>query len=345
MRSPHVYCTYFDSGYLARGLVLFESLRRNGDDSLIWILCLDDESERYLTSVGDARFRLVRIADLEEYAPQLLAVKSDRSRMEYIFTCTPLLMWYILDQQSNQETAVIYLDADLAFFSDPNRVLEAMKDGSVGIIEHRYPGRQAQRLAKYGRFNVGWVGIRADHDGMACVRWWSERCLEWCFDTPSNGRYADQGYLDQFPELFDNVVIIPNPGMNLAPWNTAGRNVRDVDGEVLADDDPLVFFHFHGIHTRGPWSVTSQLVYRAPMSRALRVDVYRPYVEALARNTSAVDTALGRRSVGKRGKGVRGLAFAILRWTLDFASIATGNALRVQSSATAPPRASAQNSS
>lgn len=345
MSTSHVYCTYFDSGYLARALTLFDSLRRLGDGSQIWVLCLDDAVEEYLRSLGDDRIVLLRIAELERYEPELPRVKDGRSRMEYTFTCTPILMRYIVDRQADTRTVVIYLDADLAFFSDPDRAVEAMGGGSIGIIEHRYPGRQAKRLAQYGRFNVGWVGIRADEDGTACVRWWAGRCLEWCFDTPSHGRYADQGYLDRFPELFNNVVIIPDLGMDLAPWNTAGRSIRQEPDGVRVDGDPLVFFHFHGIHTRGRWYVTSQLVYRAPTSRALRLGVYRPYVDALEGNTSAVDAALGRRQVGRRGKGLRGLAFAAFRWLLDLVSVASGNALRAQEPPDAAARTRARNSS
>lgn len=328
-RIPHAYATYFDSGYLSRGLALIEGLREFGDDADVWIMCLDDASREYLDGLGDPSLHTLAIADLEASEPRLLDVRSGRSRMEYVFTCTPLLLRHVMRAQRDTRTVVTYLDADLGFFADPLLVYRRLGEGSVGIIEHRYPPRLERRLGKYGRFNVGWVGIRADAAGFECVDWWSERCIEWCFDTPSEGRYADQGYLDEFPSRFAGVVVLPDAGFDVAPWNT-GRHVlsRSSNGTVVVDGaDPLVFFHFHGIKRRGRWFVTSQLVYRSPMRRVLRRDVYVPYLERLDRWDAALVSKITP-VVARRGKGLRGLAFNVARGLLDLASILSGNAVR-----------------
>ena len=326
--NPHAYATYFDSGYLSRGLVLIESLRKFGDDADVWIMCLDEATKSYLDGLGDPSLRTLTISDLEATEPRLLEVRPTRSRMEYVFTCTPLLIRHVMREQQDPTTVVTYLDADLGFFADPLRVFGALGEGSVGIIEHRYPPRLERRLGKYGRFNVGWVGIRADDAGFACVDWWSERCIEWCFDTPSEGRYADQGYLDEFPERFDGVVVLPDAGFDVAPWNTARHRLStSSDGTVVVDDDQLVFFHFHGIKRRGRWFVTSQLVYRSPMRTLLRRQVYVPYLARLDRFDAALRSTITP-VVARRGKGLRGLAFNIARAVLDLGSIVTGNAIR-----------------
>ncbi|MGW9629793.1 hypothetical protein ACWGST_03755 [Agromyces sp. NPDC055520] len=331
--APHVYATYFDSGYLARGLTLFESLRAWGDDAAVWVMCLDEGAKAFLDQAADPRIRTISVADLEVEEPELLAVKDSRTRMEYYFTCTPLLMRYVMRRQSDPSTIVTYLDADLGYFGDPAGVFASLGDGSIGIIEHRYPDRLARRLGKYGRFNVGWVGIRADEAGRACLDWWAESCLEWCFDTPDAGRYADQGYLDWFPERFSGVVILPDLGFDVAPWNTSRHKVSVSDGGsvVVGGTDPLVFFHFHGIKRRGGWHVTSQLVYGSPAGRALREHVYAPYLARLDRSTALVERSgqAPSPSVSKRGNGLRGVLFAAQRAVLDRVSIITGNAVRV----------------
>ena len=320
----HAYCSYFDRGYLTRGLALIESLRQHGDSSEIWILALDeaveaDFAERQLDGV-----RVISVAVIESAVPELLAVKAERSRMEYYFTCTPLLIRYVMDQ-SDPGTSVAYLDADLGYFGDPDSVFEAMGDGSIGIIEHRYPARLAARLAKYGRFNVGWVGFADDAHGRACLDWWGDRTLEWCSDTPELGKYADQGYLDRFPELFEGVSILPSAGMDLAPWNTSRSRIVSTETGVEVDGDPLVFFHFHGLRRVGGWWVTSQLVYGARTGAVLRDQVYGPYARALERwaaTTPAVPPPAAR------GTGIRGLMFRTQRALLDRISIVTRNAVR-----------------
>jgi hypothetical protein len=321
----HAYCTYFDSGYLSRALALIESLREHGDESPVWVMALDDEVPRLLAELAIPGVEVITVAALEADVPELAGLKASRTRMEYYFTCTPLLIRYVMGR-SPAGTSVAYLDADLFYFDSPASVFDAMGGGSIGIIEHRYPERLQRRLAKYGRFNVGWVGFADDERGRRCLDWWGERTLEWCSDTPEDGKYADQGYLDSFPELFDGVAILAPVGMDAAPWNSARWRWTDAAGVVMAGTDPLVFFHFHGLRRVGSWWVTAQLVYGAPIGRILRERVYRPYVRALER----WDTRLGL--TGKpaaRGTGLRGVLFRAQKTALSALSIATGNAVRV----------------
>lgn len=327
--SEHVaYCTYFDSGYLSRGLALIGSLRDHGDASHVWVMALDDATHRYLTEADLPGVTSIRVHELETAVPHLRALKSERSRMEYYFTMTPLLVRYVMSKYDEPST-VVYLDADLYFFADPEVVLAALGTASVGIIEHRYRPRLARRLAKYGRFNVGWVGFRSDPSGMRCLDWWGERTLDWCGDHPSEGRYADQGYLDGFPS-FDGVRILPSRGFNLAPWNTAGRLVTTTSTGIQIDGDPLVFFHFHGLKRTSRWWMTSQLVYGAPLSRVLRDSVYMPYVRRLEELDAEVASSrhLPPPSPAPRGTGVRGSLFRAQRAILGIINILTGNAIR-----------------
>lgn len=330
MEHTRAYCTYFDSGYLSRGLVLIESLREHGDDSPVWVLALDEAAREYIDAAELPGVFTLTIAELEAAEPQLLALKSQRSRMEYFFTSTPLLMRWVANQQSKPSTVVIYLDSDLFFFDDPSLVVEAMGTDSVGIIEHKYPARLAKRLAKYGHFNVGWVGIRADERGRACLDWWAASTLDWCFDKPEAGKYADQGYLDQFPQRFDGVTVLESKGFNLAPWNTAGHTLALSSEKVLVDGtDKLVFFHFHGVRRVRDWYVSSQLIYGSHLSRVLKDKVYVPYLAALEESDRTVSAALGAAPNNKRGNGLRGTVSRLRKSMIDRLAILTGNAVRL----------------
>jgi hypothetical protein len=326
---PHAYCTYFDSGYLSRGLALVASLRQHGDESPIWIMALDDPTHAYLMAAAIPGVHLLTIADLEAAVPSLADVRAGRSRMEGYFTATPLLVRCVLDRYP-APTAVAYLDADLYFFDDPQLVFDAMGDSSVGIIEHRYKPSLARRLAKYGRFNVGWVGFRNDEQGLTCLDWWGRSTLEWCRDTPDAGRYADQGYLDSFPRQFAGVAVLEPRGLNLAPWNTAVSVIEGEPGSVTVDGDPLVFFHFHGLKKVGRWWVTSQLVYRTLMGSVLRTAIYEPYVRELERTGEILSASplIPHTAVANRGAGLRGLLFRVQRGAVNRLAVATGTAVR-----------------
>ncbi len=320
----HAYCTYFDSGYLSRALALIESLREHGDDATVWVMALDDEVPLRLAELALPGVEVITVAELEADVAELAPLKESRTRMEYYFTCTPLLIRHVMGR-SPSGTAVAYLDADLFYYDSPASVFEAMGRASVGIIEHRYPARLQRRLAKYGRFNVGWVGFADDARGRECLDWWGARTLEWCSDTPEDGKYADQGYLDRFPELFADVAILSPIGMDAAPWNSARWPWTDDGRGVRVGGDPLVFFHFHGLRHVGSWWVTAQLVYGAPIGRVLRDGVYRPYVRALER----WEARLGLEArPASRGTGLRGVLFRAQKAALTAISIATGNAVR-----------------
>lgn len=324
-----MYCTYFDSGYLPRALTLIDSIRSQGDFSEIWVLCLDDASFEYLNTVKITGVNTFSLQHLEVIEPRLIKAKETRSRVEYIFTVGPTFHQHVLQNYVDEGQVLVYLDADLYFFDDPSLVLQAMGKNSVGIIEHRYTKRLNKKLQKYGRFNVGWAGFRNDHAGQKVMNWWAERCLEWCFDAPqSDGKYADQGYLNWFPD-FEGVIILNSAGFNLAPWNTSSHHVSYRSTKVQADDSPLVFFHFHGIRETKNWFITSQLVYRSPATKALIKNVYIPYLVRLQKFQQAVMKSIGSagKAPAKRGKGIRGAAFEALRRLLNLISIATGNAV------------------
>ena len=87
----------------------------------------------------------------------------------------------------------------------------------------------------FGTYNVGWVGVRNDPDGIAVIRWWREQCIEWCYDHVDGDRYADQGYLDSFSRLSTRVKSVDNVGANLAPWNIANYRIDFRDGRVMID--------------------------------------------------------------------------------------------------------------
>ena len=331
-----VYCTYFDSGYLSRGLTLIESLRAHGDDSSILILALDNDVKVFFDEKQMPGVRAILVDELERVEPALAALKSTRSRMEYYFTCTPLLIRYAMNSANKPGSVAIYLDADLFFFDAPQRALEALGHGSVGIIEHRYPARLAQRLAKYGRFNVGWVAFVDDENGRRVLDWYAHSTLEWCGDTPTEGKYADQGYLDRFPE-FAGVEILHSGAFNLAPWNSARHDIRIVNGTVMVDGDPLDFFHVHGLRRVGDWFVTAQSVYGAKLSPALRQGVYEPYVRALQKWDAVVSSKLPARATpAPRGVGLKGHVFRLYKNALNRWAITSGNAIRAQLAAPSP---------
>jgi hypothetical protein len=247
------FCTLFDSNYLSRGLALYRSLERHGGDFRLRALCLDEESERLLRRIDADRLEVVPMAELEAHDGALLAAREDRSRVEYYWTATPCLCLFALDREPGLQ-AITYLDADLLFFDSPGPIFAELGDGSVLLIPHRWADEHSRhevtgRLSDdvWGLFNVQFMTFRRDTHGMEALRWWRDRCLEFCPALIHPGQFGDQKYLDDWPDRFDGVRVLQHPGAGLAPWNVSRYRVEGAGDEVLVDGRRLIFHHYQGL--------------------------------------------------------------------------------------------------
>ena len=299
------YCTYFDANYLTRAVALYRSLRRHSAPFTLWALCLDDEAYLALEALALEGVRPVRLADLEAFDPDLLAVKGGRTTVEYYFTCSPAFPRYLL--RTHPEIGLLtYLDADLLFYSNPEPIFEALGDGSVLIVPHGFPP-QLRELEIYGVYNVGLLSFRADERGLAVLERWREQCIEWCFDRLEDDRFADQKYLDAWPGL-PGVVVLEHPGADLAPWNVMGHRVDTAANPPTVDGLPLVFYHFQGVRQIGPglWDTRSDQ-YLA-IDRQVRDWLYGGYVRELQSAASLVRSTTGIAGRHGHSRRFRGLS-------------------------------------
>jgi hypothetical protein len=276
-----IYCSYFDHNYLSRGLALYHSLQRHAPGSRLWVLCLSEACHEALVALGLPDLVPVKLADFETADPEVAATRSNRSVIEYYFTCSPAWLLYVMDREPSPGW-VTYLDGDLFFFDSPEAIFDELEESAVAIIPHRYTPALL-RLQKFGAYNVGWVGARNDSDGLAAIKWWRSKCIEWCYDYVDGERFADQGYLGALPKLFPRVKPIENVGANLAPWNIGNYRIEYCDNKVLIDSvHPLIFFHYQGLRKALGWFIfNSHRRYRAPFSRNVRNHIYRPYIDRL----------------------------------------------------------------
>ena len=299
----HFFCTYFDENYLPRFLALYRSLRSCQVEFQLWALCFDVPAYQRVAALQLPGVEPIRLADFESANPELLAVKGERSRAEYYFTCTPSLPLFVLERWPHVDL-ITYLDADLFFFAHPRPVFEELAGASVGIIGHRLsPANRS--LRRFGIYNVGWVSFRQDAEGVRCLRWWRERCIEWCHDRVEEHRYADQKYLDDWPERFGGVRVLEQKGANLAPWNIANYRIDERESGVRVDGDPLVFFHFQGFQQITPWLFNSNFgLYHTRPSARVRRAVIGPYIAALRESSEAAKIPRGVRRAAAHRSGL-----------------------------------------
>ena len=281
------FCSYFDHHYAIRALVMTDSLKAQGFDFKLWVLCLTDECENILDSVNYPEIQSVSLHEIETEYPELIRAKDNRSLSEYYFTLSPFWPRWVLENNTTIGS-VIYLDADLEFLSSPQSLIDEGRNCSIGIIEHRF--HPTFDIGKHcGRFNVAWNYFKRDQEALNCLKKWSEQCLEWCRDYPENGKFADQKYLDTWPDEFQNVHILSHPGANLAPWNLNTHKIEKPNDFLLSDDQRVIFYHFHMIKMLDEEHISTSLeIYRVPteLRRKLIDWLYFPHITRLLEKES-----------------------------------------------------------
>ena len=277
----NVFCTYCDRGYAARMRCLHDSLKAQAEPFRLFVLCFDADTEAVIAAAQEPSLAAVPLEELLAADPAYAHVRAQRSRVEFFFTSTPVLIRHCLRREPAADR-MTYLDADLFFFEPASAVFAEQGEASIGIVPHRFPARLADR-AVYGTYNVGWVSFRRDANGLACLEWWRERCLEWCHDRLENGRFADQGYLDEFPRRFGGVRPLEHPGINAAPWNVDSAALTSTGGKPWLHGKPILFYHYQGIReVADGWFDPGLGTYRVPLTSVLRDTIYVPYLRRLS---------------------------------------------------------------
>lgn len=258
---------------------MVRSLVRQDPAAEIMVLALDDDTAGVLRGMNELPFRVIELRSLLAADPELARVQATRSRMEFIFALTPCFGRHLFETYREIER-LVYLDADLFFFADPEPIWAELGSHGALIVAHQYPGWHDD-AALYGSYNVGVVGFGRNPAGLACLGWWREQCLASTSLTADGVHYGDQKYLDEWPARFVDVVVATHPGVNLAPWNWAAHHCAVVEGRTKVDGRPLIVFHFAQFKwIGGAWFDSGQLEYGI-MPRRLRPVLYGEYWAAL----------------------------------------------------------------
>ena len=279
-----MYATLFDRKYLSRGISMIESLSSFDKDAAISVLCLDIETEIAVKAVGET-LNVVAVTLNQIGNELILNIRGDRSYREFCWALSSIFCRYLLE---NQDSEVIYIDADVFFFGSPKTLLEECRTGDIAAIKHRFP----ERLRHYevnGMFNVQWVYFANNEIGHKACAKWSEQCIECSSYSPDKGIVGDQKYLDEWPNLYQTFIDIQNLGAGVAPWNHESLKPIKVDGEwIVSDGSPLIFFHFHGFKVidEGKVSFAPKMYSKV---RKLPTKLYAEYVLALNKSTRRFD--------------------------------------------------------
>ncbi len=247
-----IFCTLFDSNYLDKGLVLYRSMRKHIDSFRLYIFAFDEKCYEILS---DMRLKNVILIPLEDImCGRLQQIKGERTRAEFCFTCTPVVIEHVLAEY--KERVCTYLDADIYFFSSPvNAVQEIFDRGcSVGLAKHGFERNYdyARQIFRVGKYCIEFNTFVNDPEGREVLKDWKEDCLKWCYYRCEDGKFGDQKYPDKWKQKYSCVHDFQEMGIGVAPWNLHLYTYIGVKNGIIwleyrGRQFPLIFYHFEGM--------------------------------------------------------------------------------------------------
>jgi hypothetical protein len=226
--------------YISRCEALLSSLKNYNIN--IYLLCFDRESYKYFYKKN---VNCITINKIKSFEKNFDATIKNRKLIDQIVTSRPIFLKFLLKKFNLKE--IFLLDSDIFFFSDPKNIKKEIGKASIAYCDHRFNKKLKKLADMYGKYNAGFIYIKFDKYGKKFLNEWSSLCKEWCEFTPSLNKFSDQKYLEQLKKKSNNIKIIKNPCINLAPWNLQCKEIVKKEETILVNNKPLIFFHFHGL--------------------------------------------------------------------------------------------------
>ena len=270
------YCTYFDKNYLSRGLALYASLLKNHKSKFhLYIIAFDKFTYDFLKKRNFKFTTCVYYQDFE--SKQLKKVKMKRTVVEYLWTCTPFVIFFFI--QKFKLKSCTYLDADIYFFSDPRIIYKNQNNYSVFITSHNYHPMYDQTMTS-GKYCVQYLTFKNNREGLYVLNWWKKKCLKWCYNRVEGNKFGDQKYLDSWPTKFSRVEVATHLGVGVAPWNIKRFTIKKNKNFFILENGKshqVIFYHFHDLR----FFLNKNLAFLSSydLSQEVIDKIYNPYIK------------------------------------------------------------------
>jgi hypothetical protein len=232
---------------MIQGSVAVESFLKYHKESSGFVICLDHTTSLYLKSRNLPKaIVIIDLDELSEIYSIFCNFMKTRSYPEAIISIKPHLIEKYLGQV-DEDSYLVYFDADLFFYNSLLYIQEFTSGFEVMLSEHLFPAKMRESI-KFGLFNGGLIAFRNSKISRALLERWKNQCTEWCKLELVENRFADQKYLDEFPNN-EGVSLLNHPGVNNGQYYFQDK--RDFvllfrQRRIQLEGFPLICFHFHG---------------------------------------------------------------------------------------------------
>lgn len=244
------YFTSITANYLPKARALAKSVKEHVPGSRFHLMLSDDLP----ASVNPADEPFDSIIGLDDLGiPYLDAWVFKHTVVELCTAVKGAAFLQIMEHHGAQK--VVYLDPDVLVLADLAPLSVMLDSHSVLLTPHQVvPETESGAILdneicslKHGIYNIGFLAVCADDEGLRFLCWWRDRLLDYCYDDIPNGLFTDQRWVDLAPAFFEGVHIVRDKVYNVATWNLTHRHVeQSPDGRLTVDGEPVRFYHFSG---------------------------------------------------------------------------------------------------
>ncbi len=243
-----VFFTICAKNYIHYARTLFDSLREHYPDCTCYLV-LADRSDGCQLDLGDN----VKLVEAEELPIDNVADMAFRYDItEFNTAIKPAAFMHIFN--TGLYESVIYLDPDIFVVSPLDEVHTLLEDGAKAVLTPHIcqpvdDGEKPDDLSmlRAGVYNLGFLALNRCEEVNRILNWWHSKLSKDCRIDLDQGLFVDQKWVDMFPALLQDTVVLRHPGYNAAYWNLMHRHIKHVASTWLSNDKPLRFFHFSGI--------------------------------------------------------------------------------------------------
>ncbi|HYF84000.1 MAG TPA: glycosyltransferase [Clostridia bacterium] len=283
----HNYCTIVSKEYLHKGLMLYNSLKKYDASFRLFFICMNEGVKDILSTIISEHAEYILIEDVERQDAMLALVKASRNEKEYEWTSKASIFLYLFNNYPILEH-IVWLDSDIVFFSNPEPIFRELDNCSILLTKELFKGDNVKLNNVYGVFNTGLMGFKRDIYALRSIKWFRERCIEWCYNLVLPGKWSDQMYVNDWEERFIRVRVIENIGINATPWNIQGCVINKVDNDIYLDGEKLVFYHYNGFSYFNKKEF--DLCYYIELPEAAVSEIYKPYIAEWQRTLELLDS-------------------------------------------------------
>lgn len=188
---------------------------------------------------------------------------------------------------------IYYFDPDIIVAGRLDDLEAALDRNAILLTPHQsVPDVEMQAILdnevcclRHGVYNLGFLAVRMEGQGLSFINWWAERLRALCYDEVPNGLFTDQRWVDLAPAFFDDIGMMRGPEYNVSTWNLSHRKATGTAPyNILMNGRPLVFYHFSGFDSGAQKIMLERYGAHSPVLFELR-DWYIARCEELGQST------------------------------------------------------------